>query len=74
MRVFLCLCDTRLFLAVLCQEFSEGIGNLIFYEGNQFVFNGDIIFRKAYKGGLDPLASVKTFKLLDRKASCRERV
>ena len=64
MRVFLCLCDTRLFLAVLCQEFSEGIGNLIFYEGNQFVFNGDIIFRKAYKGGLDPLASVKTFKLL----------
>ena len=69
MRVFLCLCDTRLLLAVLCQEFSEGIGDLIFYKGNQFVFNSDIIFSKAYKGGLDPLASVKTFKLLITEGS-----
>ncbi|CUO34149.1 Uncharacterised protein [Dorea longicatena] len=71
MCILLCLSDTRLFFAILCEEFTKCIGDLFFYECNLFILDCSVIFCKAYKCCLDSVSSFKSVKVVVTEGSCK---
>ena len=71
MSIFLCLCRTKLFQAVLCQKFSKCIVYLNLVECNDLVRNRNIILCKHNKGCWEvSLTSFKSCKIRITEGSC----
>ena len=62
--IFLCLSNSRLRLPVGSKELTESILDRLFLECDKFVRDRLIVINKAYIGGLDPLRSRKSCKLV----------
>ena len=70
MCIFLCFCNTCLFQTVCSQILTECICNLFFDKCNQFIFDRNIIFCKAYKCCFYSVASLKSVKCVITESSC----
>ena len=53
-----------------CQIFSKCIGDLYLMECYQFIWNGCIVFGKAYISHIQSLSSVESIKLITAECSC----